>query len=348
MKDSVAYLGNWVGLVFAKKHNLHHSFPHNTLIIYILIRLGSSTSQLLTTSSTRVFFLSTLRRLQQSWVFVFPGVVQAKQLIQRPFSSAKDVPKGYLAVYVGKNKMTRFVIPVSYLNHSSFQELLCQAEEEFGFDHPMGALTIPCTEDAFINLVSSLNIGVFEETHQVSLRSLLKSRNGARLESKIGLEVLSDFPHQSLERKLSDQKLSALLVLSDLPKGNSSGPETMWLLHSSGGGSRLPCCLGRQLLPWSLSSGGLSCCLLVHAKQLIQRPFSSAKDVPKGYLAVYVGKSKMTRFVIPVSYLNHSSFQELLCQAEEEFGFDHPMGALTIPCSEDTFINLVSSLNYTS
>ncbi|KAF4381011.1 hypothetical protein F8388_011933 [Cannabis sativa] len=112
--------------------------------------------------------------------------------------------------------------------------------------------------------VNGAQIGVFEETHQVSLRSLLKSRNGARLESKIGLEVLSDFPHQSLERKLSDQKLSALLVLSDLPKGNSSGPETMWLLHSSGGGSRLPCCLGRQLLPWSLSSGGLSCCLLDH------------------------------------------------------------------------------------
>ncbi|XP_062082800.1 auxin-induced protein 15A-like [Humulus lupulus] len=90
--------------------------------------------------------------------FRFPGVVQAKQLIQRSFSSAKDVPKGYLAVYVGENKMTRFVIPISYLNHPSFQELLCQAEEEFGFDHPMGALTIPCSEDAFINLVSSLNI----------------------------------------------------------------------------------------------------------------------------------------------------------------------------------------------
>uniref|UniRef100_A0A803PW69 Uncharacterized protein n=1 Tax=Cannabis sativa TaxID=3483 RepID=A0A803PW69_CANSA len=91
--------------------------------------------------------------------FRIPGVVHAKQLIQKPFSSAKDVPKGYLAVYVGKNKMTRFVIPISYLNHSSFQELLCQAEEEFGFDHPMGALTIPCSEDVFINLVSSLNVG---------------------------------------------------------------------------------------------------------------------------------------------------------------------------------------------
>ncbi|XP_030509900.2 auxin-responsive protein SAUR21-like [Cannabis sativa] len=87
----------------------------------------------------------------------FPSIVHAKQLIQRPFSSSKDVPKGYLAVYVGENKMKRFVIPLSILNQPSFQELLSQAEEEFGFDHPMGALTIPCPEDAFIDLISRLN-----------------------------------------------------------------------------------------------------------------------------------------------------------------------------------------------
>ncbi|XP_062076956.1 auxin-induced protein 15A-like [Humulus lupulus] len=89
--------------------------------------------------------------------FRFPSIVHAKKLIQRPFSSSKDVPKGYLAVYVGKNRMKRFVIPVTYLNQPSFQDLLSQAEEEFGFDHPMGALTIPCAEDAFIDLISRMN-----------------------------------------------------------------------------------------------------------------------------------------------------------------------------------------------
>ncbi|GMN63340.1 hypothetical protein TIFTF001_032430 [Ficus carica] len=90
--------------------------------------------------------------------FRFPSMVLAKQLIQKPFSSTKDVPKGFLAVYVGEeSKMKRFVIPVSYLNQPLFQELLCQAEEEFGFDHPMGALTIPCREDTFIDLISRLN-----------------------------------------------------------------------------------------------------------------------------------------------------------------------------------------------
>ncbi|KAM4099152.1 hypothetical protein ACJW30_07G134100 [Castanea mollissima] len=29
--------------------------------------------------------------------------------------------------------------------------------EEFGFNHPMGGLTIPCKEDAFTNLTSQLH-----------------------------------------------------------------------------------------------------------------------------------------------------------------------------------------------
>ncbi|KAL2329048.1 hypothetical protein Fmac_022475 [Flemingia macrophylla] len=61
---------------------------------------------------------------------------------------------------------------------------------------------------------------------------------------------------------------------------------------------------------------------------------SKAVDVPKGYLTAYVGE-KMKRFMIPVSYLNQPSFQELLSQAEEEFGYHHPIGALTIPSNED-------------
>nr|KYP68291.1 Auxin-induced protein 10A5 [Cajanus cajan] len=71
-------------------------------------------------------------------------------------SKEVEVPRGYLAVYVG-DKTRRFVIPVSYLNQPSFQELLSQAEEEFGYDHPTGGLTIPCQEDEFLNVTSRLN-----------------------------------------------------------------------------------------------------------------------------------------------------------------------------------------------
>ncbi|KAL2928332.1 Auxin-responsive protein SAUR15 [Bienertia sinuspersici] len=68
------------------------------------------------------------------------------------------VPKGHIPVYVGEqaNKMKRYVVPLSYLSHPIFQELLRHAEEEFGFNHSMGALTIPCTEELFFNLISEL------------------------------------------------------------------------------------------------------------------------------------------------------------------------------------------------
>ncbi|XP_057510973.1 auxin-responsive protein SAUR22-like [Actinidia eriantha] len=90
---------------------------------------------------------------------------------------------------------------------------------------------------------------------------------------------------------------------------------------------------------------------IIHAKQILRRSssatskaLSTALDIPKGYFAVYVGESEKKRFVVPISYLNQPSFRDLLCQAEEEFGFDHPMGGLTIPCREDIFIDLTSRL----
>ncbi|KAL2503339.1 SAUR-like auxin-responsive protein family [Forsythia ovata] len=58
-------------------------------------------------------------------------------------------------------------------------------------------------------------------------------------------------------------------------------------------------------------------------------------DVPKGYLAVYVGP-ELRRFIIPTSYLSDPLFKVLLEKVEEEFGFDHS-GGLTIPCETETF-----------
>ncbi|TMW83847.1 hypothetical protein EJD97_000601 [Solanum chilense] len=71
-----------------------------------------------------------------------------------------DVPKGHFAVYVGETEKKRYVVPIEYLNHISFQELLQKAEEEFGFQHPMGGLTIPCNEDAFFHVTSRLETGL--------------------------------------------------------------------------------------------------------------------------------------------------------------------------------------------
>ncbi|CAN1856562.1 Indole-3-acetic acid-induced protein ARG7 [Linum perenne] len=88
------------------------------------------------------------------------------------------------------------------------------------------------------------------------------------------------------------------------------------------------------------------------AKQILRRSGSGSRktssrftDVPKGYLAIYVGERQKKRFVVPVAYLSQPLFQDLLSVAEEEFGFDHPMGCLTIPCSEETFVSATSNLS---
>ncbi|XLS49650.1 hypothetical protein HN51_010327 [Arachis hypogaea] len=191
--------------------------------------------------------------------FRIPGIRRA--------TKSNDVPKGYLAVYVG-DKMRRFVIPVSYLNQTLFQELLNQTEEEFGYDYPNGGLTIPCREDEFLNLASQLSrLGHILVTTMYKL-----GRGPQRFQRQIKAkwDMVLDGPHHFL-----------------------------------------------------------------HQRELMFQ---------KANLAVYVG-DKMKRFVIPVSYLNQPSFQELLCQAEEEFGYDHPTGGLTIPCSEDEFQNLTSEFS---
>ncbi|MBA0876192.1 hypothetical protein Goshw_004705 [Gossypium schwendimanii] len=155
--------------------------------------------------------------------------------------SSKKVPKGYFAVYVGENQK-RFVIPVSFLNHPSFQDLLGMSQEEFGYSHPTGGLTIPCNEDTFLEVTSRI----------------------------------------ILHRKT-----------------------TMAI--------RLPRIVG-------------------------------SKKVPKGYFAVYVGENQK-RFMIPVSFLSRPLFQDLLGMSQEEFGYSHPTGGLTIPCNEDIFLDVTSRLN---
>ncbi|MBA0733135.1 hypothetical protein Gogos_017174, partial [Gossypium gossypioides] len=66
--------------------------------------------------------------------------------------------------------------------------------------------------------------------------------------------------------------------------------------------------------------------ILGHSKLFANQAASNSMDVPKGYIAVYVGESQKKRFIVPISFLNQSSFKKLLSIAEEEFGFNHPMG----------------------
>ncbi|KAF8377846.1 hypothetical protein HHK36_031232 [Tetracentron sinense] len=202
-------------------------------------------------------------------------IIKVQSLLFRnqlsPAATTAHVPKGHFAVYVGENQKKRYVVPMSYLNHPSFQDLLTRAEEEFGFDHPMGGLTIPCKEATFIDLTS--------------LRSICDC-------------------HSQTSTAVMGIRLPSLA------------------LHA------------KQIL--KLQS-------LLTRNQLSQT--ATTADVPKGHFAVYVGENMKRRFVVPISFLNHPSFQDLLTRAEEEFGYNHPMGGLTIPCKEAAFIDLTSRLN---
>ncbi|KAI4307048.1 hypothetical protein L6164_030278 [Bauhinia variegata] len=61
------------------------------------------------------------------------------------------------------------------------------------------------------------------------------------------------------------------------------------------------------------------------------------KGIPKGCLAILVGQGEeQQRFVIPVIYINHPLFMQLLKEAEEEYGFDQK-GPITIPCHVEEF-----------
>ncbi|XP_023758548.1 auxin-responsive protein SAUR36 [Lactuca sativa] len=63
--------------------------------------------------------------------------------------------------------------------------------------------------------------------------------------------------------------------------------------------------------------------------------------VPKGKMAVYVGQKDgdFKRVLVPVIYINHPLFGQLLREAEEEYGHDHP-GGITIPCRFSDFENV--------
>ncbi|KAJ8447592.1 hypothetical protein Cgig2_031205 [Carnegiea gigantea] len=72
-------------------------------------------------------------------------------------ASGEHVPKGYLAVCVGK-ELKRYVIPTHYLGHQAFGILLREAEEEFGF-HQEGVLKIPSDVSVFERILQMVESG---------------------------------------------------------------------------------------------------------------------------------------------------------------------------------------------
>jgi len=82
--------------------------------------------------------------------------------------------------------------------------------------------------------MNGTEVGVLKERDEVSLDRFLESTNSTALETKVGLEILSDFTNETLEWQLSDQKLSGLLVATNLTEGDSSGLVSVGLLDTTG------------------------------------------------------------------------------------------------------------------
>ncbi|KAI3867190.1 hypothetical protein MKW92_007262 [Papaver armeniacum] len=245
------------------------------------------------------------------------GFTLTSKILRRSFSKGKNdemvIPKGHFAVYVGETQIKkRFVVPISYLNHMGIQELLNQAGEEFGFDYPMGGYG-------------------FHFDFKILRRSSSKGKNDEMV-----------IPKRTFARFVVPISYLNHTCIQELL--NQAGEE--FGFDYPMGGVTIPCSTKTFMnLTSQLSDFNM---VFTLTSKILRRSFSKGKkdEIPKGHFGVYVGETEFKkRFVVPISYLNHICIQELLNQAGEEFGFDYPMGGVTIPCSQETFMNLTSQLS---
>jgi hypothetical protein len=110
--------------------------------------------------------------------------------------------------------------------------------------------------------VDGAEVSVFEKSNHVGFSGLLEGEDGGALESKVILELRSDFSDESLERKLSDEELGALLEFSDFSECDCSWSESMWLLDSTGWGGGLLGLLVGDVLSWGFAASVLASSLL--------------------------------------------------------------------------------------
>ena len=144
-----------------------------------------------------------------------------------------------------RKKIREFLITLKYIKSESFTSNSSGELEILGHDgDSLG--------------VDSAQVGVFEESDEVSFGGFLEGHHSGALESQVSLVFLGDFSDQSLEGELSQQEISGLLVLSDFSESHGSGSESVGLLDTTGGGSLLAGSLGSQLLSGGFLSGALS------------------------------------------------------------------------------------------
>ena len=124
------------------------------------------------------------------------------------------------------------------------------------------AFVIHCVRWCFFNIWSTSQQSHKAKVCMKELRDTctthLKSADGSRLETQIGLEVLGDFSNKPLERQLADEKLGRLLITTDFTQSDGTRTITMRLLYSTSRRSTLSGCLRGKLFSRGLASGRLT------------------------------------------------------------------------------------------
>ncbi|KAI3706964.1 hypothetical protein L6452_25077 [Arctium lappa] len=73
-------------------------------------------------------------------------------------SDKTPVPRGHLAVYFGEEEddAHRVLVPVIYINHPFFSDLLREAEKVYGFNY-RGGIHVPCRISEFQNVQTRIS-----------------------------------------------------------------------------------------------------------------------------------------------------------------------------------------------
>ncbi|CAM8910977.1 hypothetical protein QQ045_032710 [Rhodiola kirilowii] len=121
------------------------------------LRLDSSDSD--ENDATRAFRWCNWVKQKATWIWLCSARAGSSySRIER--EKTEQVPKGFLAVYVGRESgdESRVLVPVIYFNHPLFGELLKEAEDEFGYEHP-GGIKLPCRISEFEKVQTTIRRG---------------------------------------------------------------------------------------------------------------------------------------------------------------------------------------------
>ncbi|KAI3447901.1 hypothetical protein Pfo_004566 [Paulownia fortunei] len=83
------------------------------------------------------------------------------------------VDKGHFAIYTADQR--RFVVPLAYLNHSVFRQLLKMSEEEYGLPSD-GPIVLPCDSLFMDYAICLIRQGRAGDLHEALLKSVARGR----------------------------------------------------------------------------------------------------------------------------------------------------------------------------